>query len=111
MYKTRVLIISERKEQSMRMIKFMNSFRIPLYDIIKVQSGGHKSITNIVGLNFLRQQNSIDVALSKNDNPYRKLTKEELDKIKEKSGNKVSTMQSMLNMIAENVVNTLREYE
>lgn len=101
----------ERKEQSMRMIRFMNSFRIPLYDIIKVQSGGHKSITNIVGFNFLRQQNSIDVALSKNDNPYRKLTKEELDKIKEKSSNRVSTMQRMLNMITENVVNTLKEYE
>lgn len=101
----------ERKEQSMRMIKFMNSFRIPLYDIIKVQSGGHKSITNIVGFNFLRQQHLIDVALSKNDNPYRKLTKEELEKIKENNNMKKSSMQRMLNMVAENVVNTLKEYE
>jgi len=33
--------------------EFMNWYRIPIFDIILQNSGGHKSITNIQGLNFL----------------------------------------------------------
>lgn len=62
----------ERAEQSMKMIYYLNEFKIPLYKIIMAQSGGHKTITNLTGFGFMNQQEHIDKCLQENINPYKK---------------------------------------
>lgn len=61
-----------RKAQSMNMINYLNNFRIPLIDVLEKLSGGHKEITNFVGLNLLNTQRMIDISLENNINPYYK---------------------------------------
>ena len=67
-----------RKQQSMKMIRFLNDFRVPLDVVLSRLSGGHKEITNFVGLNLLNSQYKIDIDLENNKNPYEPINKEDL---------------------------------
>ena len=58
------------KEKALEYIKFLNNQRIDLNDIIKTLSGGHKSIVNLAGYNFLNAQQKIDLALGNGWNPF-----------------------------------------
>lgn len=50
-------------------IEYMEWFRIPIFDIILQNSGGHKSITNIQGLNFLECRTDLLKYYYKTTNP------------------------------------------
>lgn len=96
-----------RAEQSMRMIRFMNNQRVSLIDVIKTMSGGHKAITNLTGFNMLNRQLQIDASLSKNDNPFRPLTEEEREEIKEKKNGEDTYVLKLLKTFAKEVVQKL----
>ena len=96
-----------RAEQSMRMIKFMNNQRVSLINLIEKMSGGHKAITNLVGFNLLNRQIQIDMALSKNDNPFRPLTREERNRINEEKNGEDTYILKFMKAFSKDVVKKL----
>jgi hypothetical protein len=77
--------------------KLLNTKKIPVWEIITRNSGGHKSITNLSGLNFLkynRQMLSINYGTEKYVDVLKMIARELINNLKEKidtanSGEKV----------------------
>lgn len=112
-YKPSQLIPNEtdtdkQREYKFKCTKFLNSFKIPLSEIILKTSGGHKTITNLNGFGFLNEQQRINKALRDNRNPYEKNTKDTSSKKDTKDESKYeSTSLKILKSIAKDVVNKL----
>ena len=53
-----------------RAIDMLSRFYVPLYDIIKLQSGGHPAITNITGFGYLNTQQKVSKMVDEGKNPY-----------------------------------------
>jgi hypothetical protein len=75
-------------------LKLLDSFGLPLWNIIKSNSGGHKCITNISGLNYYgrgkRKPSNSGKGYSREDeSPYVKLTKSIQDKFVENLKEKI----------------------
>jgi len=72
---------------SQEQIKLLDSKKIPVWEIITRNSGGHKSITNIAGLNFLkynRQMLKISYGVEKYVDVLKVIARELINNLKEK---------------------------
>lgn len=72
-----------------RALDMLTRFYVPLYDIIKLQSGGHPSITNITGIGYIDTQTKVNSLVKEGKNPYDKssLKKEKNSKDKDDKKN------------------------
>lgn len=100
--------IEQDEKEVKRALDMLGRFYIPLPEIIKLSSGGHPSITNISGFNYLNEQIKIKRKLENGENPYIKKEKTEEPKdnneIKDKKDN-LST--KILKSIAVDVIKYL----
>ena len=100
-------------EYKFKCCKFLNTFKIPLSEIILKTSGGHKTITNLNGFAFLNEQQRITKSLRAKQNPYKSVSKEEPNKTDIKQNNEKqqyeSTSLKILKSIAKDVVDTLNK--
>ena len=69
-------------------LSFLDNFGIPLWNIVKANSGGHKCITNISGLNYYGRGRRKPVSSgyrkgSSDDSPYVELTESIQNKLVE----------------------------
>lgn len=95
----------EQLEFKMKVVKFLNNFKLPLPEIILKTSGGHPGITNLQGFSFLNTQQRIDKALNKNKNPYEKWVRPK--DYKPKDDKPESTSLKILRSIAKDVIKVL----
>lgn len=96
------------KEYKYKCAKFLNTFKIPLSEIILKTSGGHKTITNLNGFAFLNEQQRINNAIRNKRNPYEKLNTQS-DKKSTTKTEYESTSLKILKSIAKDVVNSLNK--
>ena len=96
------------KEYKYKCAKFLNTFKIPLSEIILKTSGGHKTITNLNGFGFLNEQQRINNAIRNKRSPYEKLNTPSDKKSTGKSEYE-STSLKILKSIAKDVVNSLNK--
>ena len=61
----------EKKNQEIdKAINMLNYFTIPVSQIIMKSSGGHPSITNLSGFNFIELQKEVNEAIKNGENPF-----------------------------------------
>lgn len=100
-------------EYKFKCCKFLNTFKLPLSEIILKTSGGHKTITNLNGFGFLNEQQRINRAIKEGRNPYVKSetsqNKPASDKKDENKKEYESTSLKILKSIAKDVVNALNK--
>lgn len=99
----------EQLEFKMKVVKFLNNFKLPLPEIILKSSGGHPGITNLQGFAFLNTQQRIDKSLSNGKNPYEKWIRPNGYKPKSDEERKESTSLKILRSIAKDVVKILNK--
>lgn len=99
----------KQREYKFKCCKFLNTFKIPLSEIILKTSGGHKTITNLNGFSFLEEQKRISKALSNKRNPYEKIENKKDTKSSDKISLYESTSLKILKSIAKDVVNRLND--
>lgn len=95
----------EQLNHKMKIVRFLNNFKLPLPDIILTTSGGHPGITNLNGFAFLNTQQRINMSLQKDKNPYEKWVRP--DNYQPKKDKKESTSLKILRSIAKDVVKVL----
>jgi len=98
----------KQKEYKFKCVKFLNTIKLPLSEIVLKTSGGHPGITNLNGFGFLQEQKRNNYKISNGINPYstEEVPKKDNDKPFDKSKYE-STSLKILKSIAEDVVKYL----
>lgn len=98
----------KQKEYKFKCVKFLNTIKLPLSEIILKTSGGHPGITNLNGFGFLQEQRRNSYKISNGINPYsdEKVPPKESEKPFDKSTYE-STSLKIMKSIAEDVVKYL----
>ena len=98
----------KQKEYKFKCVKFLNTIKLPLSEIVLKTSGGHPGITNLNGFGFLQEQKRNNYKISNGINPYstEEVPKKDNDKPFDKSTYE-STSLKILKSIAEDVVKYL----
>lgn len=95
-----------------RALDMLSRYYVPLYNIVMLQSGGHPSITNITGFEYLKTQRRIYRKIKQGLNPYEKKTIEkDADKNKPEEQHieerKLSDFDILIRNIAKDIVSLL----
>lgn len=93
-----------------RALDMLSKFYVPLYDIIKLQSGGHPAITNLSGFGYISVQQKIQKMLDEGKNPYikEKSISKNKDKEKDKSSySYISKQERLMKIIAKQILEVL----
>lgn len=62
--------IEKRNQEIDKAINMLNYFTIPVSQIIMKSSGGHPSITNLSGFNFIELQKEVNQSIQNGENPF-----------------------------------------
>ena len=98
----------KQKEYKFKCVKFLDTIKLPLSEIILKTSGGHPGITNLNGFGFLQEQKRNHYKILNGINPYsdQEVPKKETDKPFDPSTYE-STSLKIMKSIAEDVVKYL----